>query len=167
MNGSPPFGPARISRRGFTLLEIMIAVSIALLLVMVAVPSINGVIADRRLRKSLDGFTALVNQAHERSMAEHRSYLLVWREGAVELVPEAFAKGEERRPVATFKIGNGEALQLKLPAALGKAVRAEWIFWPSGNCEPALVEFMSREGTWAANFSPLNARPQLISYAAR
>src|SRR5215212_1251445 len=98
--------------RAFTLLEIIIAVAILMLLLVVAVPSISGVISDRRLRASLDTFTALVNQARDRCITEHRPYLLVWHDDTVELRPEAFAKGEEKRPLATMKLANGEAIQL-------------------------------------------------------
>jgi hypothetical protein len=54
-----------------------------------------------------------------------------------------------------------------LPSALRKDPPGEWIFWPSGNCEPAIVNFKSANGSWAANYSPLTARGELISYAAR
>ena len=49
-----------------------------MLLVLLAVPSLNGVLADRRLRRSLDSFNNLVRQAQERSVAERRSYLIAW-----------------------------------------------------------------------------------------
>ena len=149
------------------MLEIIIAVSILLMLLLLAVPSLNGVVAERRLRKSLDSFSDFVNQARELSVAEHRAYLLVWQKDAVELVPEAFGKDEEKKPLAVLKLGNGEAVKLELPAALSKDPPAEWIFWASGNCEPAVIRFKGPAGTWAAKFSPLNGRAELISYAAR
>ena len=40
-------------RDGFTLVEIVIAVVILLVILMMAVPSVNGVLADRGLRRSL------------------------------------------------------------------------------------------------------------------
>src|SRR5437660_1309856 len=50
------FRPRR--RDGFTLVELAIAVVILVVLMMLAVPSMNGVLADRRLRRSLDAFNA-------------------------------------------------------------------------------------------------------------
>src|SRR5438034_11706350 len=63
--------------RAFTLVEIVLAVFILMLLVLLAVPSLNGVLADRRLRRSLDSFNNLVRQAQERS--EERRVGKEWR----------------------------------------------------------------------------------------
>src|SRR6266850_4641728 len=84
-----PFHRRRQS--GFTLLELAIAVVILVLLMMLAVPSMNGVLADRRLRRSLEGFNAIVREAQERSVAERRPYLIVWHDGKVGLRPEGLA----------------------------------------------------------------------------
>src|SRR5258705_7460039 len=122
--------------RAFTLVEIVLAVFILMLLVLLAVPSLNGVLADRRLRRSLDSFNNLVRQAQERSVAERRSYLIIWDKDHVFLRPETFAKGEENKSAAEFHLDRGVALKLVLSAALTKNPAVEWIFWPSGTCEP-------------------------------
>jgi len=132
-----------------------------------AVPSLEGVLADKRLRRSLDRFNDLVRQAQERSVADHRAYLIVWRDKGVSLRPEAFAKDEEEKTTADLQLGRGETLKISLPAALIKKPPAEWIFWPSGICEPAVVEFTGRDGTWKATYSALTARPELTNYVAR
>ena len=64
--------------RGFTLVEIIIAVAIMSTLLLMAVPSLQGVLADRKLRASLDAFNNLVREAQERSVSEDRAYLIVW-----------------------------------------------------------------------------------------
>lgn len=153
--------------RGFTLIEIVIAVFIMLLLLMLAVPSLTGVLADKRLRRTLDAFNDLVRQAQERSVADHRSYLIVLSGKGVSLRPEAFAKDEEEKTTADLWLGRGETLKISLPAALMKKPPAEWIFWSSGICEPAVVEFTGRDGTWKATYSALTARPDLTNYVAR
>jgi type II secretion system protein H len=153
--------------RGFTLLEIIIAVAIMATLLLIAVPSLTGVLADRRLRESLDEFNKLVRQAQERSVAEHRAYLLVWTDKNVLLQPEAFAKDEDQTVLARFELGHGTVLTLTLPAALSNKPAGEWIFWPTGSCEPAVVSFKGPAGTWTANYSPLTAHGELTNYAAR
>ena len=153
--------------RAFTLIEIIITVAILATLLLMAVPSLSGVLADRRLRASLDGFNNLVHQAQERSVAEHRAYLIVWGDNDVFVQPEAFAKDEEKKPVATFSLEKGSDLTLKLPAALTSKPAGEWIFWPIGTCEPAIVEFTGRAGTWKANYSPLTGHGELANYATR
>ena len=157
----------RRNRQAFTLIELAIAVFILLLILTLAVPSITGVMADRRLRRSLDDLTQLVRQAQDRSMAERRSYLIAWDGDQIVLRPEALAKGESDEPVAKLRLRPGDAYLLELPAKLRDEVPAEWIFWPSGTCEPARVKYKGEDGAWTANYSSLTARPELAFYAAR
>jgi type II secretory pathway pseudopilin PulG len=153
--------------RAFTLIEIALSIFILMLLLMLAVPSLSGVIASRRLKQSLDGFNNLVHQAQERSVAERRPYLIVWSKGGVLLRPEVFGEDEEVKPTAVFRLSKGNVLRLSLPAALAKKYPAEWIFWPSGNCEPAIVQFRGPAGIWTASYSPLTAQAEVTQYAAR
>lgn len=153
--------------RGFTLLELAIAIFIMVLILMLAVPSLNGVLADRRLRRSLDDFNNIVRQAQERSVTERRSYLIIFHEGKIGLRPEGLMKGEDPAPVAMLTLGRGESLNFAFPAALMEDPPAEWIFWPSGNCEPAVVRYRGKAGGWTANYSALTARAEVVSYVAK
>jgi type II secretory pathway pseudopilin PulG len=149
------------------MIEIVIAVVILLVIFMLAVPSLNGVLADRGLRRSLDAMNRLILQAQERSISEGRSYLIVWRNKQFLLRPEGFFKGESRQPVASLKWQKGDAFTLSFPAAIEEEPPSEWIFWPSGNCEPAVVTYRGPNGAWKANYSALTARPALVYYAVR
>src|SRR5260370_42591747 len=128
-------------QRGFTLVEIIIAVFILLLLVTLAVPSLNGVLADKRLHRSLDRFNELVRQAHERSLAEHRAYLIVWNDAFINLQPAAFLKTEPHDPIDTMPIARREKWRLELPAGLSKNGPPSWVFWGRGVCGPARFRF--------------------------
>ena len=154
-------------RDGFTLIEIVIAVVILVVALLIAVPSLTGVLADRRLRRSLDDVNRLVLQAQERSISERRPYLIVWRNKQFALRPEGFRKGEDRKPVATLKWQKGESFTLSFPAAIEDEPPSEWIFWSSGNCEPAVVTYGGPSGAWKAKYSALTARPELVNYATR
>ena len=152
---------------GFTLVELAIAIFILVIILMLAIPSLNGVMADRRLRKSLDAFNGIVRQAQERSIAERRPYIIIWREGKIGLRAEGLKPGEDRAPVALLKLTKDESVKFAFPAALMEDPPAEWIFWPSGNCEPAVVTYRGRNGGWTANYSALTARPEIVGYVAR
>ncbi len=153
--------------RAFTLIEIALSIFILLLILVLAVPSLTGVIANRRLKQSLDNFNQLVRQAQERSVNERRAYLIVLGKNTILLRPEAFAEGEEEKPTAVMSVTKGSWVRLSFPAALTGKPPAEWIFWPSGTCEPAIVQFRGPAGAWTANYSPLTAQPELTQYAAR
>ena len=152
---------------GFTLLELAIAIFIMVVILMLAVPSLNGVLADKRLRRSLDAFNGVVRQAQEHSVTERRSYLIRWHDGKVELRPEGLMKDEDSAPVATLKLSRGESLKFVFPAAITEDPPAEWVFWPSGNCEPAVVSYRGKDGGWTANYSALTARAEVVSYVAK
>src|SRR5437763_713413 len=149
-------------RPGFTLVELAIGVVILVLLMMLAVPSMNGVLADRRLRRSLDSFNAVVREARERSVKERRSYLIVLFEGKIGLRPEGLSRGENPEPEMRWKLGRNESLKIGFPAALAEEIPPEWIFWASGNCEPAVVTYKGNDGSWKANYSALTAQSETV-----
>jgi prepilin-type N-terminal cleavage/methylation domain-containing protein len=153
--------------RGFTLIELALAIFILLLILVLAVPSFTGVIANRRLKQSLDDFNDLVRQAQTLSVTERRPYLIVWSKNNVMVRPEAFGENEEAKAKAEFHPTKGSTLKLSLPGALAEKYPAEWIFWPSGTCEPAIVRFQGPAGSWTANYSALTGRPEITSYAVR
>jgi len=154
-------------RPGFTLIELAIAVVILVLLLMLAVPSMSGVMADRRLRRSLDGFNAVVREAQERAMGERRAYLVMVYDNKIGLRPAGLLRGESPEPTVKFTLNKSESLKLFFPAALVEDVPPEWIFWPSGNCEPVTVTYRGNDGSWKANYSALTARSETVSYVAK
>ena len=154
-------------RAGFTLVEIAISVFILMVITLIAVPSVRGVLADRRLQRSLDAMNQIVREAQERSVQEQRPYLIEWQKNSIILRPESSREGDSVEPVTTLALDKGHAFLLRLPVALQKDPLAQWIFWPSGTCEPANVRFKSPDGAWEVNYSPLTVRPEIVRYAPR
>ena len=140
--------------------------AIVIILLMLAIPSLQGVLADRGLRQSVDAMNSLVHQAQERSIAEHRSYLLIWTSKEIQLWPESPGE-QDVAPAGRLTLRRRESYTLAFPFALTKDPPAEWIFWPSGTCEPAEVTFRGPAGTWTANYSPLTARAEMSKYVPR
>lgn len=156
----------RGDERAFTMIEMAIAVFIMVLLLALAIPSLNGVLKDRRLRRSLDEMNKLVHSAQERSVTERRPYLISWQKDQLILRPESFAKEEAKEPTTIMRLRKGDAFLLRLPLALIDDPPADWIFWSSGTCEPAIVSYKGVDGSWTAKYSTLTARAELTNYAA-
>ena len=154
-------------REGFTLIEIAISVSIVLLLLLIALPSVRGVLANSRLKRSLDALNEIVRTAQERSVTERRPYLIEWQKRSIILRPESAREGDPAGPTSALALEKGYAYVLRLPAALDKGPFSQWIFWPSGTCEPATVKFKGPAGSWEVNYAPLTARPQIASYVTK
>src|SRR2546430_12454270 len=81
--------------RAFTLIEIALSIFILLLLLLLAVPSLTGVIASRRVKKNFDSFHQLLRPAQESSGTGSRSYFIVLGKKIGLLWPGVFSQGED------------------------------------------------------------------------
>lgn len=155
--GHSVYGTRMLARRAFTLLEICLAISIGLLLLSMAIPSINGFVEQRKKQQSFERFDDLVRQARERSIQERRSFAISWdKEGLVLL-----AEDDLVHEVARLAFEGDEQYELVLPSALVQKPEAVWVFWPTGTCEPATVNYKGRGGRWTAVYNPLTATAEL------
>lgn len=151
----------------FTLFEILLAVFIASLMLLIAIPSISGVISERRMRQSFEKFDELARAAQNLSLREQRAYLLVWEKklGAGEIRTVITLRPEELRAQGEtgvgmyLEFGELESYDLELPAALDPVVQKAWMFWPNGTCEPATVSYKGQSGGWIARYNPLTTQP--------
>jgi prepilin-type N-terminal cleavage/methylation domain-containing protein len=149
-------------RAGFTLLELCLAVAIGLMLILIAVPSIHGVMQQQRLRAGLEAFDAFVSKAQVRSVSERRTVALIWRDEGIELVPMDKKFDEQEPAPEVFPFTKEQVYSLERPAALGEKPPAVWTFWRSGTCEPAIVSYKGPEGTWKIQFDPLTCHRTVL-----
>jgi prepilin-type N-terminal cleavage/methylation domain-containing protein len=156
----------RSTRHGFTLIEVILAVFLGLMVLMLAVPSISGVVNDNRLKASFEKFDELARRAQEQAVTERRAWLLVWEKEGILLRPEEPTEADEQKE-PDLLYGDDETWQLQLPAALIKEPPAEWVFWPTGTCEPARIIHEGPAGSWTAYYEPLSGRPTLEKSGVR
>jgi type II secretory pathway pseudopilin PulG len=149
------------SAQGFTLLEVCIAILIAVLVIGAAIPSLQGVLQQNHEQGSFKNFDDLAQDAHNRSVSEQRTYCLVWQKKgekeAVILRPEEPKdKGEADGVRRWTPEKKGGSLELYLPAILKpRPVDAIWTFWPNGTCEPAKITYKEDKNTgWQATYNP-------------
>ncbi len=149
-------------RAGFTLLELCVAIVIALMVLGLAVPSVRGVMAEQRMKKTFEDFDTFVRRAQLRSVTDRMSVLLVWHKDGIDLVPErAVVEGEEPK-IEHFAFSDGHAITLARPAALAKKPPAEWPFWRSGTCEPVVVSYEGPEGRWSVRYDALTLQATFV-----
>ena len=167
----PPTRRAATAVAGFTLVEICVSILIVVVILGMAVPSLSGVLSERRLRASYDGLTGLAAEAQRRSVVERKTYLLAWdRDGRVRMFPEELPV-KQRRGVSPAPLPNGARYAL-LPGdaeveGANTASPGEWAFFPTGNCEPATVRCEAPAGTWEASFNALTVRGTFRTFAPR
>jgi len=150
-------------RAGFTLLEICIALFIALLVITMAVPSVLSLLAEQRLKTSFEAFDGWVRKAREKSIAERRAYALVWEEDGIALItPERRDTDDPEALPERLVFAEGESFKISRPSALMKEPPGEWVFWRSGLCEEAEISYAGASGSWRVHYDPLTTRGTFV-----
>jgi type II secretory pathway pseudopilin PulG len=148
--------------RGFTILELCLAIAIALMLLAVAVPSMSGLFAEQKLRSTFEEFDALVRQAQSRSVSERRDYVLLFGDEGITLEPFEMTEEDEQAEPVQLAYASDTFIAIERPVALVKKPRMEWMFWRSGNCEPVIASYSGPAGSWSVKYNPLTTRGTFI-----
>ncbi len=148
-------------RHGFTLIEIMIAIMIALLMISLAVPGVVGLFRERELKATFESFDDFVHTAQSKSVIEHRGYRLIFDEEGVTLTPTDPSVIDADKDIERFQFDKGHSYTIERPWALVKNPPAEWPFWESGLCEAANIYYTGPSGSWMAEYNPLTVRGML------
>ena len=135
----------------FTLLEICLTLVIGLVLIMLAVPSVSGLLAEQRLHETWDRFEQLANSARLHSIKEQKTCRLVWDGHRITLNAD---KGE----LDSLPMADDESYEIIRTAALINSPPTEWTFWPNGTCEPVIIRYHGRSGRWQVRFDALSPR---------
>jgi prepilin-type N-terminal cleavage/methylation domain-containing protein len=161
------------ARAGFTLIELMLAISIAIIILLMALPSLSSIAAEKRLRESFEKFDAMAQKAQLKAVSEQRAWVLVWQPEGILLQPHEPTPEErlagDAAATESFPISEEEKWTVSRPAALLPPVQtpAEWIFWRSGTCEPLIVTYEGPEGWWTAQYNPLTGRGDITDQAMK
>ncbi len=146
---------------GFTLLELCLAIAIAVIILCVALPSLGLVFSEQRLRRSFDKFDALAARAQALSMSQRKPCFLVWDKTGVTLRSEDASEPTAPASASHLDLGPNEKIDLQLPSALIANPPKRWVFWPTGTCEPANILYRGDAGHWIARYDPLTVRGAL------
>jgi prepilin-type N-terminal cleavage/methylation domain-containing protein len=128
---------------GFTLLEIIVAMSITLLIIGIATVSISGVRAEDKLRRAAAMIETTARQNMQQALNSQQTVRM-------ELTAGAFGTSDEFSGMLQVR-RVGEKVYRK--PARGEA----WEFSPSGICEPIEVRIIGPAGLIEIGFDPLTA----------
>ena len=159
-------------QRAFTLIELMLAIIIAVTIMAMVIPSMRGMSADKRLDETFEKFDALTRKAQLKAVSRQQTWSLVWGLRTITLrssdaTPEELQGGEALQEDFTYD--ENESYELQRPAALlpPKDTPAEFTFWRSGTCEPVIVSYSGPGGTWTAQYNPLTGRGEVTDRELR
>lgn len=150
--------------RAFTLLEICLALFIAMLIIGVALPSLSGLQYFQGAETSFRAFDDLAQHARRLSQQEREPHVLVWEKERI-ILRRDDPSALDDEPLAALDYDEKTIPQLELTAALSAKPAPIWTFWPGGTCEPATITHPAerRKGGWQAIYHPLTAAPT-VSY---
>ncbi len=156
--------PRMKRRNGFTLLEILLAVTLIAVMLSLAVPSLGGLFRAQKLHKTFDSFDEFVREARMRGITERRDTLLVWEaDGSIEAVAQEGAE----TGTAPERFTPAGKLTLERIQPLVKQPPGAWMIWRGGTCEPVIVHYKGAEGMWTARYDALTGRGSLIEESSK
>ena len=148
-------------RSGFTLIELCLAIAIALVMLMIAVPSVSTFLKNEQSNKPFETFDQMVKKAQNLSLTERRTYVIDLDEKEIVLKPQAPENESESSGIDRIAVSDDENYTFELPAALQKKHTTEWTFWPSGTREPATIYYKGPSGSWMAIYHPLTVKAEV------
>jgi prepilin-type N-terminal cleavage/methylation domain-containing protein len=90
-NSGPPAGPRG---RAFTLVEIVVSLTIIAIIASVAIPTMKGLHRDEKARMPMANLAELVQEARHRAMRERRSYQIVFEPEGIHASPAMYPYGK-------------------------------------------------------------------------
>ncbi len=149
MSSSRLIGPSR----AFTLLEVTIAILIAMLIMGVGVMSLKGVDREAKIRR-------VANQLELNARTAMRESLLRKRALCIRFAPDGFAGASSTGALSWKRLPKGGGLEIRRwgESSWRKPQRGEcWWFRPGQPCEPLAVRITLNEGRYEMTFDPLTA----------
>lgn len=150
------------TRSAFTLVEVMLAITIAVLVMSLFVPAITSIFADDPLEKTFRDFDQFVRDAQNQARNEQRDFLMVWEKGGVSLEPRILSAEDENVEFSKYPVVDA-TLAIKRFAALDEKPSGEWPIWKSGIGEPVRITYESDLGSWTAEYDALTLRAKVIA----
>jgi prepilin-type N-terminal cleavage/methylation domain-containing protein len=90
-NSGPPGGPVG---RAFTLVEIVVSLTIIAVIACVAIPTMKGLKRDEQTRQPIASLAEIVQEARHRAMRERRSYQIVFEPEGIHASPAMYPYGK-------------------------------------------------------------------------
>ena len=150
------------SRAGFTLIEIILAITIAVVVLSLAVPALTDAMGGKGLDGTFNDFDNFVRKARQRAVTERRDFVLVWEKDGISLQPMVPNAQDEEGEIEMYAYGDA-AIAIERPYALSPKPPAEWPIWRSGTSEPVRIHYEGPLGKWTAEYDSLSGRGNLVN----
>lgn len=151
----------------FTILEIVIVLSIVTLLVAAAVPEVSGLLLAEKLKAPARQLEAMAITARCNALAEQKPYQIVLQPYGFRL--ERINVGKSNDVLSDFQMSEDVTFELATwPEEVWSRPRNHlWYFPPTGLCEPIRVMFRKDDSYFAQKYSAVTGWDQEETFFIR
>ena len=135
-------------------------------MLLLAIPSVSGLLADQRLHESYERFEKFESAARLQSLRDQKPVFLAWDKHGISLCTTYRDRQGAPEVVDRMEVPENEVFTVTRPAALLEKPAAEWTFWPNGTCEPEIISYQGPAGRWQVSFDPLTAHGTFVKSEA-
>lgn len=153
--------------RGFTLIEILVVLFLASLIFAAVLPTAGNLLIQEQVRGAARKVSLFAKTARTQALAEQQPYHIIFEKNTFMVSPIAPPKKtekEEAKPGFTesYRLPKDVLCQIRSweEEKWSKAENLDWVFQPTGLCEPLRIR-LSKDNAWfEMEFNPLTANTQ-------
>lgn len=181
---------SRLGRRAraFTLIEIMVSLVLITLIIGIGVLSLDSLNDEKKLRTPAGKMRDMAREAMRRAITKQRSFSIFINQNFF-MLRETYVRQEDvdkfhkeqnaqfqqkslfededvvkptQRIVERYELTEGMTIQMRrwIDSEFSEPKGLEWVFSPSGICEPVTIRFSNEKGYIEMDFNPLTAKVQ-------
>ena len=181
---------SRLGRRAraFTLIEIMVSLVLITLIIGIGVLSLDSLNDEKKLRTPAGKMRDMAREAMRRAITKQRSFSIFINQNFF-MLRETYVRQEDvdkfhkeqntqfqqkslfenedvvkptQRIVERYELTEGMTMQMRrwIDSEFSEPKGLEWVFSPSGICEPVTIRFSNEKGYIEMDFNPLTAKVQ-------
>lgn len=152
---------------GFTLIEILVALFIVSLILAFVIPKAGNLLLQQQIRGTARKLELFAKTARTSALSEQQPYRLFFEKNSFVVEPLAKDQKENKDSFrATYRLPGEVFAQTRSweEESWEKIDQLNWIFQPTGICEPLHFRFSKKDAWLEMEFNPLTASSQNEAY---
>lgn len=152
-------------QRGFTLIEIALALTILVLIISAAMPSMSSYFVELRLRNTLNQLETGLQKGRHLAMTTQKKHRIQFKDQGFEIYDATVAEKEKADPLYTQNWASGIQVREKIMETPPRFTLPEdWYLSPSGMCAPLHFRITYRQAWMEFSFHPLVGQIQGLEF---
>ncbi|MBX7158303.1 MAG: prepilin-type N-terminal cleavage/methylation domain-containing protein [Verrucomicrobiae bacterium] len=154
--------------QGFTLIEILVVLFLASLIFAAVLPTASNLLLQEQVRGTARKISLFAKTARTQALTEQQPYHIIFAKNTFTISPlTPPKKGDPHQGITeSYQLSKEILCQIRSweEVKWSKTEKFEWIFQPTGLCEPIRIRFSKDNAWYEMEFNPLTANTQNESY---